>query len=76
VKAFYIIIMKPLTQEILDLAVRIQQIPAPTFSEADRAEFVRDRFIELGLSGIEIDDLSNVYAVFLARVPAAAHRSS
>ena len=27
---------------ILDLAVRIQQVPAPTFDEAARAAFVQD----------------------------------
>jgi len=59
--------MVQLAKDTLDLAVRIQQIPAPTFSEAARAAFVCDRFRELGLVDLEIDELSNVYA----RLPSA-----
>jgi acetylornithine deacetylase/succinyl-diaminopimelate desuccinylase-like protein len=51
---------------LLDLAVAIQQIPAPTFQEMERAEFVRSRFVEEGLQDVEIDAIGNV----LARVPA------
>jgi acetylornithine deacetylase/succinyl-diaminopimelate desuccinylase-like protein len=51
-----------LIQRLLDLACNIQQIPAPTFAEADRAAFVRDQFAALGLADVEIDDLGNVYA--------------
>jgi tripeptide aminopeptidase len=46
---------------LLDLACAIQQIPAPTFHERARAEFVRDQFLSLNLSEVEIDDLGNVY---------------
>ena len=46
---------------LLDLACAIQQIPAPTFHERARAEFIRDQFAALGLSDVEIDDLGNVY---------------
>jgi tripeptide aminopeptidase len=49
---------------ILDLAVAIQQIPAPSFHEAERAEFVRARFTEENLLGVEIDSVGNVYACF------------
>jgi tripeptide aminopeptidase len=49
-------------QRLLDLACAIQQIPAPTFYESARAAFVRDQFAALGLSDIEMDDLSNVFA--------------
>ena len=48
--------------KILDVAVRIQQIPAPTFEEIERASFVHQRFKEEGLSDISMDDLGNVYA--------------
>ena len=47
---------------LLDLAVAIQQIPAPTFQEAVRAEFVRLRFLEEGLQDVETDGVGNVYA--------------
>jgi acetylornithine deacetylase/succinyl-diaminopimelate desuccinylase-like protein len=42
--------------------VEIQQIPAPTFAEAKRAQFVRGLFEAEGLQDISIDDVDNVYA--------------
>jgi tripeptide aminopeptidase len=54
--------MNDLQSRLLDLAVAIQQISAPTFHEAERAGFVRARFIEEGLQGVEIDSNGNVYA--------------
>ncbi len=47
---------------ILDLAIAIQQIPAPSFHEAERAVFVRARFVEEKLQDVEIDSTGNVYA--------------
>lgn len=60
--------MNPLARSVLDLAVRIQQIPAPTFAEAARAEFVRGQMEALCPGEVEMDDLSNVYA----RIPGRA----
>ncbi|MBL0346506.1 hypothetical protein [Candidatus Villigracilis affinis] len=40
-------ILNPMTNivtQTIDLAIQIQQIPAPTFSEGQRAEFTRDLF--------------------------------
>ena len=55
-----------MTTEIIDrvvnLAVQIQQIPAPTFHEGKRAAFVHDLFMSEGLSDVEMDDVGNVYA--------------
>jgi len=51
-----------LTDRILDLAVSIQQIPAPTFNEARRAAFVYDRFCEERLLDVTQDAAGNVYA--------------
>jgi len=53
--------MNDLISRLLDLAVAIQQIPAPTFHEAERAEFVRARFAEENLQKVEIDSVGNVY---------------
>lgn len=47
---------------LLDLAIAIQQVAAPTFHEAERAEFVRTKFVDEGLSDVEIDAAGNVYA--------------
>ena len=54
--------MTLLTDRLLDLACAIQQIPAPTFYEHARADFVRGQFVAAGLSDIDMDDLGNVYA--------------
>ena len=47
---------------LLDLAIDLQQIPAPTFQEAARAEFVRKRFTDEGLADVDMDSTGNVYA--------------
>lgn len=47
---------------ILELAVAVQQIPAPTFSEVQRAGFVRDRFNDELLDDVSMDSVGNVYA--------------
>ncbi len=49
-------------QRILDLAVRIQQIPAPTFDETARGAFVRKMFVDEGLSDVQTDSVGNVFA--------------
>ena len=46
---------------VLDLATEIQQIPAPTFNEGARAEFIRDRFALENLQDIYIDEIGNVF---------------
>lgn len=51
-----------LIEQILNLAVSIQQIPAPTFNEARRAAFVYDRFRLEGLLDVTRDEAGNVYA--------------
>lgn len=53
-----------LLTHILDRAIAIQQIPAPTFKEAQRAEFVYECFQEEGLSDVSIDQVGNVIARF------------
>ena len=45
---------------ILDEAVTICAIPAPTFDEAERAEYVRRRFESLGLREVARDGAGNV----------------
>lgn len=53
-----------LVARVLDLAVAIQQIPAPPFGEAQRGAFVRERFLVEGLQEVTIDDIGNVYGRF------------
>lgn len=57
--------------DVIDEAIALQQIPAPTFDEAARAYYVRDRFKALTLADIEIDTLYNVYARTPGSDPAA-----
>lgn len=51
-----------LVSRVLDLAVAIQQIPAPTFSEEKRIAFIKDKFQQEGLSNVSVDEVGNVYA--------------
>ena len=37
-----------MADKLIELAVEIQQIPAPTFSEGLRADFVKAKFVEEG----------------------------
>lgn len=58
--------MTDFIEHLLDLAVQIQQIPAPTFDENQRAEFVRGLFVKEKLSDVSIDSLNNVYGRWIA----------
>lgn len=49
-------------QELLDLCIQIQQIPAPTGDEGERARWVGARLRRCGYAEVEIDPLNNVYA--------------
>ena len=52
------------TDEFIDWIIAVQQIPAPTFFEAARADFIESRFIQLGLEDVRQDSLHNVYGRF------------
>ena len=51
-----------IAERVIELSIQIQQIPAPTFCETQRAALIRDLFIEEGLSDVETDTIGNVYA--------------
>jgi tripeptide aminopeptidase len=53
--------MNEQVNRVIELAVQIQQIPAPTFDEGKRAEFMRALFAEEGLADVSIDDAGNAY---------------
>jgi len=46
---------------IVETAIAIQQIPAPTFDEARRSAEVAERMRALGLADVRIDTVGNVY---------------
>jgi tripeptide aminopeptidase len=53
--------MTAFVNRLLELAIQIQQIPAPTFEEGRRAAFVQNEFIEEGLADVTQDAFGNVY---------------
>src|SRR4051794_20291893 len=46
---------------IVATAIAIQQIPAPTFDEAQRSAYVAERMRALGLADVRIDAIGNAY---------------
>ncbi len=48
-------------EHLLMTTLEIQAIPAPTFSEELRADYVRAAFYEIGLKDISVDNVGNVY---------------
>jgi acetylornithine deacetylase/succinyl-diaminopimelate desuccinylase-like protein len=64
--------MMDTVQRIIELALQIQQIPAPTFHESRRAEFVRGLFEKEGLQQVSVDEVGNVYGLF-SRVAQSTH---
>lgn len=53
-----------LAERVIELAIQIQQIPAPTFAEGSRAEFARGLFEREGLEDVVVDGVGNVYGRF------------
>jgi tripeptide aminopeptidase len=51
----------------IEQAIIIQQIPAPTFAEKPRAEYVVQQFRALGLEQIDMDAMYNVYGLLPGR---------
>ena len=54
--------MKDEISRLIEMAIAIQQVPAPTFAEGERAAFVREKFLAEGLLDVTLDDAGNVYA--------------
>lgn len=53
--------MKNLVTRVIELTGQIQQIPAPTFEEKTRAEFIYESFVREGLEDVWMDDIYNVF---------------
>lgn len=56
-------------QRVIDRAVEIQRIAAPTFAEFERSRYVMDRFFEEGLADVTMDEIGNVFG----RLPGSRH---
>jgi acetylornithine deacetylase/succinyl-diaminopimelate desuccinylase-like protein len=59
-------IMDDLVNRVIERAIQIQQVPAPTFDEWQRAEFVKSLFEQEDLENVSIDEVGNVYGRFKA----------
>jgi tripeptide aminopeptidase len=59
--------------ELRRLQLEIVQVPAPPFGEAKRAEWLRDRFVKLGLQEVEIDRIGNVTGLRPGSDPSAKY---
>jgi tripeptide aminopeptidase len=44
--------------------LELARIPAPPFGESVRAEWLEERFRELGLAGVHTDEVGNVFGIF------------
>ncbi|MCX6067632.1 MAG: M20/M25/M40 family metallo-hydrolase [Chloroflexi bacterium] len=54
---------------LLNLAIQIQQIPAPSFAENERAQFIRKMFAAEALTDIQTDSAGNVLARLKGKEP-------
>lgn len=54
-------ILDNLADWVVEEAIQIQQVPAPTFDEKARAKYVSSRFQDMKLTDISMDDVYNVY---------------
>lgn len=55
--------LSPLAAWVVDRAIEIQQVPAPTFEESARAALVAEQFRALGLTRVDMDHVANVYGL-------------
>ena len=67
--------------EITDEHIRICSIPATPFAEHERAEYLAQRFRELGLSDVSIDEEGNCIGLYYGRsssplIVVSAHRDT
>ena len=47
-------------RDITEEQMELTKIPAPPFGEHERAEWLRQRFVDLGLTDVHLDDIGNV----------------
>jgi tripeptide aminopeptidase len=59
--------MNEFVNRVVERAIQIQQIPAPTFQEQKRAELVHDWFFAEALADLCIDETGNVFARWLGK---------
>jgi acetylornithine deacetylase/succinyl-diaminopimelate desuccinylase-like protein len=58
-------------RELSERQLELTGIPAPPFAEQPRAEWLKQRFLELGLEDVHIDEIGNVIGLRRGTSPAA-----
>ncbi len=58
-------------EQLRNQQVELVQIPAPPFGESARGEWLRKRFLELGLEDVHVDEVGNVLGLRRGAQPAA-----
>ncbi|MCK5923397.1 MAG: M20/M25/M40 family metallo-hydrolase, partial [Methylococcales bacterium] len=56
-------------EPLIAAIIAVQQIPAPTFDEGLRADYVEQQFLQYQLNDVLIDPLNNVYARLAGHAP-------
>jgi tripeptide aminopeptidase len=51
------------SRQISDWQIHVTNVPAPPFAESRRAEWVRQRFVELDLKEVHLDSVGNVIGI-------------
>ena len=62
-------------EKLIDLCIAVQQIPAPTGAETERAAWVESRMRAIGLADVARDRLGNVYGRVRGRPSSAGRRA-
>ena len=57
----------PYVKRLLDLAIQIQQVPAPTLDEEKRSDYVHGLFLSEGLQDVSTDAINNVFGRLAGR---------
>ncbi len=64
----YLVQLEDFRETVLSTMVMVNEIPAPTFKERNRAEFLVDRFSELEMLNASIDEKDNVLGIIPGKV--------
>lgn len=59
--------LRPLQETLIANLIMLGEIPAPTFGEADRIHFLKQRFCECGLQNISTDEAGNGLGIIPGR---------
>jgi tripeptide aminopeptidase len=63
----YVVQLEDFREIVLSTMVMVNEIPAPTFKERNRADFLVDRFSELEMLNASVDEKDNVLGIIPGR---------